>query len=334
MENSFGDDEYVYHYTSAEGVMGILKSQCLYATHANFLNDYKEVVEGIELIKSSTQNIKDLCSESMEKYLAAKNDIKCELTAGGILSEIQEDKIAGILSKSLEGALKNNLKTDVYITSFTKKRDSLSHWLTYGKSNVAYCIKFKFEHLQNTDLAKRKKLISCLREVNYTGQVGDSILPSLDYLTEKSVEIFQSRESSSWNMELGRLFGHFIVDLQVFSAMLKNSKFCSEEEVRFITIKPLGIKVNEVECDDFFEFSQLDELECPSGKESTLEFRSSRSGIITPFFSVPFNVKAIEEIIIGPGAHFEDAQKGLKYYIDSLGLGVEVTESDCPYRNI
>jgi hypothetical protein len=335
MGNPFDDVEYIYHYTSAEGVMGILNSKCLYATHAKFLNDYKEVVEGIDLIKSKVLNIEDLCSKSLVKYYATTKGVtENDSILEGIKNEINKINPIKFLSDSIKEAVIDNLDADVYITSFTKKRDNLSHWLTYGKSSVSYCIKFKVELIEHSDLALNRRLLSYLEEVNYTSNIDDAISESLDQLIEDVYKQVKSDDSSCLDMRLGGLLAPFILNFQVLSAMIKNSKFSSEEEFRFIIIKPSNIKVNDIDYGDYFKFFNIHVQESSGVNESTLAFRSSRSGIITPYFSVPFDVMAIDEIIIGPCAHFEDAKKGLKYYIDSLGLDIEVTESDCPYRNI
>jgi hypothetical protein len=37
-------DERLYHYTTWEGLWGILQTPCLWATHYKFLNDYSEIL--------------------------------------------------------------------------------------------------------------------------------------------------------------------------------------------------------------------------------------------------------------------------------------------------
>ena len=42
LDKDFHKDERLFHYTSAEGLYGILDSECLWATHFKFLNDSSE----------------------------------------------------------------------------------------------------------------------------------------------------------------------------------------------------------------------------------------------------------------------------------------------------
>lgn len=42
------NDDVLYHYTTQEGLIGILESNCLWATHYKFLNDYSELMKSKE----------------------------------------------------------------------------------------------------------------------------------------------------------------------------------------------------------------------------------------------------------------------------------------------
>jgi DUF2971 family protein len=70
-------DDYLYHYTTPEGLMGIVKNQELWATSVFFLNDIAEFKHGIELgrdhleaLFNNTEKTKDttiyVCSFSEE----------------------------------------------------------------------------------------------------------------------------------------------------------------------------------------------------------------------------------------------------------------------------
>ncbi len=41
------EPDWFYHYTTAEGLLGILESKSIWHTNANFLNDHKELQVGI-----------------------------------------------------------------------------------------------------------------------------------------------------------------------------------------------------------------------------------------------------------------------------------------------
>lgn len=35
----------LYHYTTQQGLLGILENKCIWATHYKFLNDYSEIIK-------------------------------------------------------------------------------------------------------------------------------------------------------------------------------------------------------------------------------------------------------------------------------------------------
>jgi hypothetical protein len=41
----------VYHYTTAEGLKGIIEFRCIWATNVNFLNDISEYHHGIDIVR-------------------------------------------------------------------------------------------------------------------------------------------------------------------------------------------------------------------------------------------------------------------------------------------
>ena len=57
----------LFHYTTVNGLLGILESKSLRATHAQFSNDSEEMTHGIELIGEQVEELEKTLPEGKEK---------------------------------------------------------------------------------------------------------------------------------------------------------------------------------------------------------------------------------------------------------------------------
>ena len=142
MNNHIKPEEYLYHYTTEEGLLGILESNCLWATHYKFLNDDTEITSAREHLKNSLlQPTSEL--EGEYKKLFSNNDFKMFYDYYRKFEEYE-----------------------FYITSFCKKgadqkyivdNGLLSQWRGYG-GNGGFAIEFDEKKLkeliEETDLDK------------------------------------------------------------------------------------------------------------------------------------------------------------------------------------
>jgi hypothetical protein len=95
--------EILYHYTSIEGLMGILESRSIWLSDYQYLNDRREINHGADIIR-----------EVARKMLKKSND--------------------KLVSKLLEAWIVNldNIEDRIFIASFSADGDSLSQWRAYG----------------------------------------------------------------------------------------------------------------------------------------------------------------------------------------------------------
>lgn len=118
-------DEKIYHYTSAEGLIGILKNQELWFTNIYFLNDNNEMFYTYKLILEVIEELKDNIKPDLYKSIKDRCDY--------VLSEdylIEEQDTFG--------------RPEYYIASFSLYNDSISLWNYYTKSNVTgYNLEFQ-----------------------------------------------------------------------------------------------------------------------------------------------------------------------------------------------
>jgi hypothetical protein len=104
----------LYHYTTQEGLLGILESKQLWATHYRYLNDASE---------------------------------------GQIVSKLLFDELAnrigdeGVISQG-ETILSEITSQDVYVTSFSEDGNLLSQWRAYSGNFGGYSIGFSTNYLE------------------------------------------------------------------------------------------------------------------------------------------------------------------------------------------
>lgn len=109
-----GAPAHVYHYTSAEGLHGILASNSIWATDCRFLNDASESQVGIE-------KAKDLCRG------------RRFATRDGKLIEFYRE---------LARALRLESPEPNFIFSLSEREDDLTQWRTYANDGLGFTVGF------------------------------------------------------------------------------------------------------------------------------------------------------------------------------------------------
>lgn len=124
--------DYLFHYTTADGLLGILSSKVIWATKITYLNDSKELSRSISLCK---QHLEDL------KKTSAYPDT--------MIDELVDEL------ETLE-------HINLCICSFTEKGDLLSQWRAYSGSSNGYAIGFRFSELEELVRKAGFELVQCI----------------------------------------------------------------------------------------------------------------------------------------------------------------------------
>jgi hypothetical protein len=103
----------LYHYTTAEGLLGIITSSRLHATNTHYLNDTSEVAYAAEMVRTITR----LHSEQCSGYI---KDLLDRIVAHGV------DDIEWTVGR--------------YVSCFCEDGDLLSQWRGYGAKGGGYSI--------------------------------------------------------------------------------------------------------------------------------------------------------------------------------------------------
>ena len=126
--------EILYHYTTQAGLLGIVKDKEIWASHTQYLNDQREYLHAISLVKDAIEKIKGDYKSSQEK---------------DILSE-------------METGIEGNESMNVCVCSFSEDRDSLSQWRAYCDSSSGFALGFDGAFIKSIVEVEHFFLAPCL----------------------------------------------------------------------------------------------------------------------------------------------------------------------------
>ncbi len=190
----------LYHYTTVEGLLGILQSNVIWATSYPFLNDSSEIVYGRRLCKN-------IINERITK------------------SQKEEEKI--LYTECLE--LQDNNKGRIYITCFCERGNLLSQWRGYAKNGLGFSLGLESKYLLSEyrqypyNLIKIKKVEYDL--VNQKKIINNLLDEAVKYIDENNIT------SKKFISELAKTINKKIEECIVF---FKDAAFEEEKEWRAI----------------------------------------------------------------------------------------------------
>ena len=193
----------LYHYTSYEVLIAIGDYKKLRATHYQYLNDYKEFVDGLDVVKSVLQDQ----SEDLNKLVDR-------------VDEFRDDY-------------------DVYIMSFSTEPDLLSQWRAYCPEQGGVSIGFD---LFSIGPSFKGLVFQCLYdEVDKKVKIHKIIDDYERYYNSNIEEYFDRKPYSLPNSVKDynqRLLMSTFLDLMLMAATFKDPGFKEESEYRIINMRP------------------------------------------------------------------------------------------------
>lgn len=298
----------VFHYTSPEGMMGILKSREIFFTDAQFLNDYNERFD----INNELKRFWDWHYREYDKDFY-------KLLRSIEINSYEDNNYAYIDDEFIEEPCR------YYILSASMNRDSLSMWKYYAK-NGTY-------NGYNVDL-----FIPALADEWIDRDTGVAVETGLVVydLTEKQKKIHDMVEKlyESWctykkSDEMNaKIIKEYRAWISYASLFFKSQCFSAEDEMRFVAIIPK---------------SKLKKLNYEKTDGTTIKMYDFRNvnGVITPYIKMPLFGWNIEEnwitsnIGIGPCMDYEQKKEGIIQFIDSLEYKfheIKICKSYIPVR--
>ena len=308
---------YLWHYTSVDGLTGIIRDKpCehkklhFWFSRSDCLNDTSEGTHILFLFRQT-------CSELLEQNVISQSfyeAIKGVSISNNHLFFYPIPPRDGFAGESMVDVA----QCYAYICSFSMKEDSLDMWRYYSKGNGGYglkCFSTLFDTYKKYEYSGYdENAIYCPPrsfKVIYDDNDKKEILTSI---IKDTFSVFTQTESPEENklLEAKRFIGNI---LQVYQFRFKHECFSSEQEYRFVIYVP--VKKPE----------QL-KNEIPSVKYRT------QNGIIVPYIDITVESShtCLNEVLISPFVNNQCAWQTTYDYLSQCGFNCKVRNSQLPVR--
>lgn len=297
-----------YHYTSPEGLLGILRNRQIFFTDGQFLNDFRERLE---------------INNELDHFWY-KNKSNYDLNFYELLNSIRISGYEDTDFTYIDGQ-KEMVSCRYFIMSSSRNKDSLSMWKYYSKNGT-----YNGYNIALFTLALVDEWID--RETGVAVESGDVIYNSHEKQSkilnevEKIYRIWcKYRHSKKLNLKIVRDFKAWISYASLF---FKHECFSTEEEYRFVAIAPQD-KLNSL----FYVDRQQQNVKM-------YDFRLI-NGVLVPYLKMPFccyneeECWAIDGIGVSPTQNGDQIIPGLTQFIKSLDYTLpnfKIRKSDIPLR--
>lgn len=205
----------LYHYTTQAGLLGIIETKEIWATHTQFLNDTKEYRHAVDAV--TTEIVRRL------------------IDAGGDSRLVLADMARGV--KGIENM-------NVCVCSFSEDRDSLSQWRAYGGATSGYAIGFNAPHV--AEMVRREEffLAPCIYKPAEQAAVVEALIDKVfeqNMQRLNSGETLLSNDPDEWldaKRPISPRGGNLAFYLHRYAPILKHEAFSGEREWRIVS-RPL-----------------------------------------------------------------------------------------------
>lgn len=287
----------LYHYTSLDGLIGIINSNSIWASHCKYLNDSLEYIHALDFPISLSNRI----------YM--------------------DDDYLSAFGFSIRKALDEMTHNDVYVSSFSEKPDLLSQWRGYCPSGRGVCIGFKRDILEKYCHESGLNLYKCVYSEAEQSQEMKKLIDQCEAafpmptITRAEYNKFESKDrvdhvinynqyvmKGDGKNQADKALSNLCDSITKLAPLFKDSGFHEESEWRVIAENPT----------------------------SNIQFRAGTSHLI-PYITLPilcFSKDAIGEVIIGPNASSHSCISSISMLLESNGFkGINVRRSKIPFKS-
>jgi hypothetical protein len=288
--------EHLYHYTSIDGVKGILGENSLWASQIHFLNDTQEFKYSISIFEKVLAELQEELPKKTKWKQAIEISAPSISDPNGVLAIVYGGMKNLVLRPELE-------KPPICVFSLSKEGDLLSQWRGYCPPSGGYSIGFRSDSLIQFSKTHELYLEPCIYDrTKQEAIIKEAVTKIRDTTLKKwtgpEVEIEEF---------ISKHVVQFFIDFSRIASALKHPSFHQENEWRIIS----GLISNR-----------------------NMEFRVRKS-IMLPYFSISFRdfePFLIDEIIIGPAPEQSLAESSLWQFILQKKLNISIKTSKIPYR--
>ena len=323
--------EFLYHYTTLEGLLGIIGDESIRATHVRYLNDKTELKNALspEFEDQILNNIFPLLDEEQKKSLR-------KLRQNKKIPEVFVASFTDDASAQFEGE--------------TRPWDRLSQWRAYSNPTGGFSLGFDsrmiMEGLKLSGLkgTSANLLLRCRynseEKRKAAVRIGKWAFEIHRQIPESRIIHFRKesgREPNPTEREfieiLSKSYVLAIADAKYFieeAARFKDMAFSEECEWRIVI---------------HADRQNLMYAHCSDHSSPIVQFRQGKYGL-TPYINLPLQLttpeSSLRRIIVGPSPYEEETVGGVKLLLESKGIkiktdespnGGEVVPSKIPYRN-
>src|SRR5260370_25380614 len=151
----------IYHYTTQSGLLGIIKSRQIWATHTQYLNDRREFRHALDLVSKEIDSMKFVGKRERKNILNAMD----------------------------EGLRTNPESVNVCVCSFSEDSDSLSQWRAYSGGASGFAIGLPGDFLARLVEKKKWYLARCIYDPTKQGELIRSLIEeAIEEMLEKVEE--------------------------------------------------------------------------------------------------------------------------------------------------
>lgn len=320
-----GTHDELYHYTTADGLSGILESKSLWATHASFVNDEEEIVGFYDLVLPEIlRPVYRQCCEDIKT--SPEFQKRQENTPFDLYVEKQFEEMIRSLKEIVSGF------HDHYITSFSTVPDDkpwqrenglLSQWRAYGPDG-GYAVVLDTDPLDkilSEEIKPYQDEIYSWVDVQYELKENRR---TNDPDTDEWIVRLETEADKFFRAKAYSDAVKFAEQFTVLPSTFKHRGFAEEREVRLV-LNLLG-----------------------PGTESHPDLQSVRQhpvrtrireGTTVPYVELCVRKEngvrqhlPIKRIIVGPHRDKDDRKRAVQLLLKQHGLIADVSVSDIPYR--
>ena len=314
----------LYHYTTWEGLRGILDTQTLWATNYKFLNDYSELI----LFKDKLVSlIHPYVLKGFEKLIKQSPSVKQKIyKEGGLKKVVQHD------AKVLVDAQYNALGDEIYILSFCGQPENsniannglLSQWRSYGTGGGAALVfdTKKLEEILEIEAIRFEYSAVLMADIIYSDdeqKLKEELSDELSIIADIAKQFFNHKNIRQKKMiDSSKAYIPFVNCISRY----KHYGFSEENEVRIVAL-PTVID------QELLKLANAQGVSLKPEKEKKVR---EKGGLLVPYIEL-FNSSdlelPIEKIIVGP--HQEKEARALALRAELSKKKIEITCSDIPF---
>jgi len=203
-------DKILFHYTSNEGLLGIIESASIWATSVLYLNDLSEF-----------SYAKNLLSNEIKKFCETNPKFNTGKSFGYFFFESLENNINKLLPSE---------HYSCFVCSFSEEGDLLSQWRGYCKDGSGYSLGFALSNLQSYVNRGGFIIKPCIYdEREHINAVGELVRKASDRFIREVGE-----EGENWDAKSKYIAADTLVEFIQIAPFLKHPKFEEEREWRIV----------------------------------------------------------------------------------------------------